>query len=94
MRLFEAAACGTPIVSDRWAGLDTLLKPGEEIVLADDADAVATLLCDMPEARRQDIAARARRRVLSEHTAACRAEGLERDLLAALLTKTAARVKA
>ena len=69
MRLFEAAACGTPIVSDRWAGLDTLLEAGEEIVLADDADAVVALLCALPETRRQDIAARARARVLSEHTA-------------------------
>ena len=27
VRLFEAAACGTPILSDRWAGLDTLFEP-------------------------------------------------------------------
>ena len=94
VRLFEAAACGTPIVSDRWAGLDTLLEAGEEIVLADDADAVVALLCALPETRRQDIAARARARVLSEHTAAHRAEGLERDLLAARRAKIRQRVKA
>src|SRR5690606_37976070 len=35
VRLFEAAACATPIVSDRWAGIETLLEPGREIVLAD-----------------------------------------------------------
>ena len=33
VRLFEAAACGTPIISDRWAGIETLLEPGREIVL-------------------------------------------------------------
>ncbi len=82
VRLFEAAACGTPIVSDRWAGLETLLEPGREIMLADDADAVVALLCDMPEAERQAVAERARARALAEHTAAHRAEGLERDLLA------------
>ncbi|WP_174280194.1 CgeB family protein, partial [Sphingomonas bacterium] len=44
VRLFEAAACGTPILSDRWAGLDALFAPGEEIVLADTADQVLAAL--------------------------------------------------
>ena len=79
VRLFEAAACGTPIVSDRWAGLDALFEPGSEIALADGADAVEALLCGMPEAERRAMAGRARARVLAEHTAAHRAEGLERD---------------
>ncbi len=94
VRLFEAAACGTPIVSDRWAGLDTLLEPGREIVLADDADAVETLLCGMPEAERQAMAERARTRVLAGHTAAHRAEGLERDLLSLRRAGTGPLVKA
>ncbi|MGN6126796.1 MAG: glycosyltransferase family protein, partial [Humibacter sp.] len=33
-RMFEAAACGAPIISDWWEGLDTLFTPGEEIVIA------------------------------------------------------------
>ena len=37
VRLFEAAACGTPIISDIWDGLDTLFEPGREIVLAGEA---------------------------------------------------------
>src|SRR4051812_49151506 len=48
VRLFEAAACATPIVSDRWAGLDELFTPGREIVLADDAQAVLDLLAAPP----------------------------------------------
>jgi hypothetical protein len=32
VRLFEAAAVGTPILSDRWDGLDTVLVPGREIL--------------------------------------------------------------
>ena len=94
VRLFEAAACGTPIVSDRWAGLDTLLEPGREIVLADDADAVVSLLCSMPEVERRTMAERARARVLAEHTAAHRAEGLERDLLALQHRRTGPLIEA
>ena len=33
-RLFEAAACGTPIVSDWWEGLDHFFEPGKEILVA------------------------------------------------------------
>ena len=31
-RLFEAAACGTPILSDAWDGLEQFFIPGEEIL--------------------------------------------------------------
>ena len=82
VRLFEAAACGTPIISDRWAGLDALLAPGREIALADDADAVVAILGGTGEAERRAMAARARDRVMAEHTAAHRAAGFEADLLA------------
>jgi spore maturation protein CgeB len=79
VRLFEAAACGTPIVSDEWEGLSTLFAPGREIVLAASAEAVLAAL-RMPEARRQAIAEGARRRILAEHTSAHRAAELERHL--------------
>ncbi len=83
VRLFEAAACGTPIVSDRWAGIETLLEPGREIVLADSTEDVLAAL-RMPEDARLEMAARARARILAEHTAAHRAAELEacaRELL-------------
>lgn len=76
VRLFEAAACGTPIVSDRWAGLETLFVPGQEIVLADDAADVLAVLRGMPEDERLAMADAARHRILAEHTAAHRAEQL------------------
>jgi spore maturation protein CgeB len=76
VRLFEAAACGTPIVSDRWAGLETLFVPGREIVLADSAADVLKVLRDMAEDERLAMAERARRRILAEHTAAHRAAQL------------------
>jgi spore maturation protein CgeB len=77
VRLFEAAACGTPIVSDRWNGIDSLLVPGREIVLADTTDDVLALLRGPNEDERLRMAERARARILAEHTAAHRAEQLE-----------------
>lgn len=78
VRLFEAAACGTPIISDPWAGLDTLFEPDEEILIARSGDDVLHWLRDMPDARRRRIGEGGRRRVLAEHTATHRAETLER----------------
>ncbi len=80
VRLFEAAACETPIVSDPWEGLDAFFEPGREILLARTADEVVHIVREMPEAERRCIGEAARRRVLGEHTAAHRAEALERYL--------------
>jgi spore maturation protein CgeB len=76
VRLFEAAACGTPIISDIWPGIEEVLAPGEEILLARGPQDVLRYLAlvDDDEARR--IGQRARRRVLAEHTAAHRAHEL------------------
>jgi spore maturation protein CgeB len=76
VRLFEAAACGTPIVSDRWEGIETLFAPGREIVLADGPAEVLAVLRGMGEDERRAMADRARDRILAEHTAAHRAEQL------------------
>ncbi len=76
-RLFEAAACGVPVVSDAWEGLDSFFVPGEEILLAKDADDVmGALRLDATELRR--IARKARERTLEEHSADARAAYLER----------------
>jgi spore maturation protein CgeB len=77
VRLFEAAACGTPIISDCWEGLDTLLEPGREILLATDARDVLSAVRDMPEDERLAMARNARARIMAEHTAAHRARQLE-----------------
>lgn len=77
VRLFEAAACGVPIISDAWEGLDTLFKPDREIFIARDSDEVVRLLRTTTERQRREMAARARQRVLADHTAAHRAAELE-----------------
>jgi len=83
IRLFEAAACATPIISDIWDGLETLFEPGTEIVLARNADDVAAAL-SMDEGARQAMAQGARRRVLENHTADDRALTLDAELRAAI----------
>lgn len=77
VRLFEAAACGTPIISDWWSGLDAFLEPGKEILIARSAKEASDLLA-LPEKRRHAIGAAARRQILANHTARHRAEELER----------------
>jgi spore maturation protein CgeB len=76
VRLFEAAACGRPIITDRWRGIEGFFKPDREILIADSPDHTLEYL-KMPEAERENIGRRARRRVLAEHTAAQRIAQLE-----------------
>ena len=77
VRLFEAAACATPIISDVWDGLSTLFEPGREIVLARSAADVLRALESTDEPRRRAMAEAARRRILAEHAAVRRAAELE-----------------
>jgi spore maturation protein CgeB len=77
VRLFEAAACGVPIISDFWDGLETFFVPGREILISGSAKETLSYLRDLPEEERRAIGERARRRVLEAHTAARRAEELE-----------------
>lgn len=78
-RLFEAAACGVPLLTDWWPGLDRFFTPGEEILVARDTDdAVAAIESDRAVLAR--VAQRARERTLDEHTADHRVLELERAL--------------
>jgi spore maturation protein CgeB len=77
VRLFEAAACAAPVISDYWKGLETFFAPGAEILLGRSPQETLRYLHGIAEEERRAIGVRARRRVLSEHTAAHRAEALE-----------------
>jgi spore maturation protein CgeB len=80
VRLFEAGACGVAIISDWWEGLDTLLTPGREILIAERPDDVLRYLRDTSPGERREIGRRGREKILSAHTAAHRAAELERHL--------------
>jgi spore maturation protein CgeB len=77
VRLFEAAACGTPIISDHWPGLESFFVPHEEILIARSSAEALRYLRELPEAERRRLGAAARRRGLAGHTAAHRAAELE-----------------
>ena len=77
VRMFEAAACGTPLISDHWAGIETVFEPGQEILVVRHGQEVSDILSGLPEDSRRAIAERARTRLLRDHTPAHRARLLE-----------------
>ena len=83
VRLFEAAACGVPIISDRWNGLDEFFPIGQAIRAAAAAEDVMDILSNSDEPDRLEMAAQARDRVLQAHTGGARARELEAHLLEA-----------
>lgn len=88
-RLFEAAACGVPLVSDSWDGLDRFFTPGDEILLArDTGDVLAAMALGDAELAR--IAEAARARVLAEHSSSARARELVALIASAALSSRAA----
>jgi spore maturation protein CgeB len=78
VRLFEAAACGTPIISDYWEGLDSFLRPGREILIARSSEECLGYLSEITEPERRAMGARARALVLAHHTPRHRALELEK----------------
>lgn len=79
VRIFEAAACGAAIVSDRWDGIETFLEPGTEILLPESTDDVVDYT-RLSKSELRDIGSAARERVLSEHTNDARAGEFEEAL--------------
>ena len=78
-RFFESAACGTPVVSDWWEGLDTFYTPGREVVVARTADDVMAAV-ELTDAEVTAIGRAARDRTLAEHTSDDRAATLVMEL--------------
>jgi spore maturation protein CgeB len=80
VRLFEAAACGSAIISDLWPGLDTFFIPGDEILVAQTTEHVQSYLQDFSPEELASIGRRARERALADHHPARRAEQFERAI--------------
>ena len=76
VRLFEAAACGTPILSDPWDGLDELFPDREAAIVVRAGDDVVAALTGTPEPARRAMTSAARSRVLARHTGSARAREL------------------
>jgi spore maturation protein CgeB len=88
VRIFEAAACGTPIISDYWPGLEDFFELEKEILTASSEEEVLSYLNEIPENDRRALGERARLRVLANHTSEQRA--LELESYVAEVTQTAA----
>lgn len=73
VRLFEAAACGVPIISDDWKGLTDLFEEGKEIFIARSAEDILHILKNTSEEQRQNVGEAARKKIMNSHTAAHRA---------------------
>jgi len=71
-RLFEAAACGTAIVSDRWPGIEEFFLPGREILLAETGSDVIAAMSQDDETLKA-LGEQARARLLAEHSSQHRA---------------------
>lgn len=76
VRLFEAAACGVPVISDYWNGLDSIFKIDEEILVSYSAEDTVYYLKEFTESELKDIGRKAREKVLKHHTARHRAQEL------------------
>lgn len=81
VRLFEAAACRTPVISDSWPGLEELFPDGKAILIAETGDDVVTALTKIPDPDRRRIAATAARLVREGHTGVIRAQQLVDTLM-------------
>jgi len=86
-RLFEAAACAVPMISDYWEGLEEFFTPGEEIFVVENANDVVRVM-EMPEEKLLRVARAAQRRVLAQHTAQHRARELLNHLELARAKRT------
>jgi spore maturation protein CgeB len=80
VRLFEAAACEVPIITDEWPGLEELFIPGREVLVARTTADALRFLDGLDAEEAGAIARRARERVLRDHTATVRAMELERHV--------------
>lgn len=73
VRLFEAAACGVPIISDEWKGLTDLFEEGKEIFIARSTEDMLYILRNTSEEQRKKVGEAARKKIMNSHTAARRA---------------------
>ncbi len=88
VRLFEAAACGVPVISDYWDGIETLFEPGKEILISRSTSDTVSYLKELSDVERMQIGANAREKVLAGHTAAHRATELENYYKEAVCKRT------
>jgi spore maturation protein CgeB len=88
-RIFEAAGAGACLITDCWAGIETFFVPGNEILVAGNAEEIVRLLRDTAAAEAQEIGGNMRRRALHDHTYALRAREFDTIVANALAEQAA-----
>jgi spore maturation protein CgeB len=73
VRVFEAAGCGSAIISDIWPGLERFFNPKDEILLARSSADVTGYLREISHDEARKIGSRAQERVMAEHSSRRRA---------------------
>ena len=73
-RVFEAAGAGACLITDAWTGIETFFEPDKEILVANSAEEIVSLLRNTTAAQGHEIGEAMRRRALRDHTYAQRAE--------------------
>ncbi|HEX2190492.1 MAG TPA: glycosyltransferase [Longimicrobiaceae bacterium] len=76
-RMFEAAGAAACQVTDAWEGIEEFFAPGEEILVARDAEEVARRVRETDDAAARRIGEAGRRRALRDHTYGQRARLLD-----------------
>ena len=79
IRVFEALACGCPLVTSPWQDEEGLFKAGRDFLVASNGREMTALLLDLldSETWRRQLAERGRATILERHTCAHRAQQLE-----------------
>jgi len=72
-RVFEAAACGTAVISDDWMGLGDFYTEGSEVLIARSAEDVVQAI-ELSDSELKRIARAASDRTMAQHTSAHRAD--------------------
>ena len=75
-RLLAAAACGVPVLTDHWDGIDHFFEPHREVFCVNGEQDVLAVLYGKEEGLRRKIGHQARNRILEQHTTGHRAEQL------------------
>ena len=78
IRVFEALACGIPLVSAPWRDAEGLFSPGRDFLVADDGRAMRRHLADVlhDDALAESLAREGRATILARHTCAHRVDEL------------------
>ncbi len=77
VRLFEAAACGVPVLTDAWPGIEEFFEPGREVLIVRDAGEVVACLRQLSSRELRAFGEAARARVLAHHSGEQRAKEFE-----------------